>query len=712
MKTPTHHPLRIAVNTLALFGIAALIANNASAQLPLPIYEPIPASYTNGAADETISVPATNAPATLPGRRIGNGTTTTVWSFGGTPGGGSCLAIGGENTLSYPGLFQTPGSIGLFIRTNGTTANRSRAMLFPAVNSGTLYASFLMNIQTSPTNNRLFTTLDTVTTGTGGNSIAGVWLTSTNTLGISKSTAAAPDGTATTTPLGAGTHLVVLRYTWNAGTDDDEVALWVDPPGGSLNAPEGSVPGANLSVITGTDIASLSSFHIRHPQGGQVPAGIYLDEFRVATTWANVTSTQALCTAASIATQPVDRTVNEGIGGSFAVIAGGTSPVFQWQISTNGGTSWNNVSGGIGQTAATYQTPATTPGNNGNKFRVIVSVTCGGGSSVTSAPVTLTVVNGAVTPNGVVVDDVFQDGGYNNGTYGISNSIWFAGVNDTLDANSGLSMLGLVPASSVNWIGYYTDNSITNLPVHLDVGRALKSSLVFKGSQVTSNGGSLRIGFFDYADGATRLTANGFGNNVSAANVRGYLVNVNYGTNFTGNPITIFARQNLAATDLMGTTGDYLQLGAGPANLNNQPAFQEGVNYTFQLTVARTSATNCDVTCSITGGGSNWTHTVSDSTYAYPRFDTVGFRAPNAAQSAVTLEFTRLLVEVAASAPNPIPLTITQSGADVTLTWSNPAFSLQASSGVTGTYTNITGATSPHVISAGEAHKFFRLAYP
>ena len=716
MKTSTPAPSRIVVMSAALLGLVAWMASTASAQIPLPVYEPVPAYYTNGTADETVAVPAGGS--TFPARRIANGVTTAVWplAVGGGLGNGNVVAVGGATGLSYPGLYQDPStnSIGLYVRTNGTTANRTRGIRFTTTSSGSIYASFLLNLQQSPTNNRLFAKFETATSGTGsgggGGAMAGLWLTPTNTLGISKSTTAAPDGTATTPELSAGTHLVVTRYTWNGGTDDDEVALWLDP--GSLNAPEANVPAPTLAIANGTDVPSISTFFIHHPQSGQVPAGFFMDEIRIATNWADVTSTQALCIASGIAASPASQTVNEGIAARLSVVAAGTAPGFQWQVSTNSGTTWNNVTAGIGGTSQNYQTPPSTPADNGKQYRVIASVPCNG-SSATSAVAIVTVVNAAITPTGVAVDDVFQDG-YNNLPYGISNSVWFSSDADSLNIpGSSTSMLGTTPANSVTWLGYFTDDSVTNLPVHLEVGRALRGTLVFKASNITSNGGSLRIGFFDYADGSTRIANNSFGGSPpGSTNVLGYMTTFNFGTNFTGNPFSLFARNVLTSTDLMGTTANYLSLGSGPDNYAGAPAFQNDTTYTLEFTFGRRAINSVQFTTRLSGGGTNWSHTVTDNTYAYPRFDTVAVRAGNAATAASSFEFTRLLVEVIALPPEPIPLNISASGGNVTLTWTNPAFSLWAALDASGPYTNVPGATSPYTTSAGEARKFFRLILP
>ena len=700
---------------ICAIGLATFFAHAVTAQVPLPIYEPFPASYTN-TTDDSTQVPAGGA--TFPARRLGNGNTTAVWSIGGAQGGGSALVVGGAASLSYPGLFASPNTIGVFIRTNNTTATRSRAILFPANTAGTVYGSFLINVQQAPSptdpNNatgfgRLFAKFDSVTSGTGGTSMAGVWLTESNTIAISKSSNAAW-GADTATPLSAGTHLIVVRYTFNAGVDDDTVDLWIDPIAGSFSVPEVNVPAPTLSLATGLDVPSLSSFFIYHI-GSEVVASMFLDEIRLANTWADVTSTQALCSAASIATQPTSKTVNEGIAANYTVIAGGSNPTFQWQISTDGGGNWNDVSTGLGGTSQNYQTPPTSLADTGKKFRVIANVSCGIGSSVTSAPVDLTVVAAVATPNGVIMDDVFVDAQYNNIPLDSSNSVWLQSVSGTLDASSGTHLLATSQATSANWIGFFTDDSVTNLPVHLGVGKAIKATLVFKGNNITTNNGNFRIGLFDFADGGTRPIVDGTGVANSGVGVRGYMASINYGTNFSTNPLSLNVRNSLVA-DLMGTTGNYLGLGGGPGGYAGAPAFQNGVAYTAVFTVTRTAVDSTTFDVSFTGGGTNWSHSRVDSIYAYPRFDAIGIRSASAALSADSFEISRLLVEVVTAAPTPEPLNISSSGGNVTLTWTNSAFKLQADTSVTGTYTNVPGAVSPYIAPATGAAQYFRLIWP
>ena len=65
-----------------------------------------------------------------------------------------------------------------------------------------------------------------------------------------------------------------------------------------------------------------------------------------------------------------------------------------------------------------------------------------------------------------------------------------------------------------------------------------------------------------------------------------------------------------------------------------------------------------------------------------------------------------------ATGVRPEALQIRQIEDGVVLTWSNPAFSLEASGAIGGTYTRIYGATSPYTNAIGVGAKFFRLANP
>lgn len=706
------------LKTACLAAILAGGVASVSAQIALPWHEPFPLTYTNaeaGASTETTYYP--QGGPNYPSVRIGTGNTLTIWSIGGGQGNGSPLVVGPAG-LSYPGLGDpnAPVSAGLYVRTNNTTGNRQRGAVFTPQTGGTVYSSFLLNSETLPLDRRLVVFLSSQNSGTLTGGPLGVWIEADGKLSLTKSANSANAGVVQPTPLAtttsslsAGTHLVVVRYTFNPGSDDDEVALWLDPAANTLGVSEGNVPAATLSGTTGTDAATVTSFWVFHPSQ-ELTNSFILDEVRVGLTWADVTPSGAVCNSAFVSTDPVDATVVEGLSASLTAVFGGTSPTYQWQVSTDGGTVWNDVSGGIGINGPTYLTPPNTLASSGHKYRAIGTVACNN-SSATSAVATVTVTPAVAATNGVYLDDVFADFQYNNIPIDSSNSVWLQSVSGTLDASLGTHLTATSQAGSVTWLGFLTDDSQVNQPIHLPVGKALKVTLVFKGNNITASAGNFRIGLFDYADGGVRPTFDGSGVQNSGLGVRGYMVALNYGLNFSANPYSLYVRNSLV-TDLMGTTGNYIGLGGGPTGYAGAQAFQNGVAYTAVFTVSRTGDSSVTFDVNITGGGTNWTHSRVDNDYAYPRFDSIGIRSAGAALAADSFEISRLLVEVVSAAPTPENLNISAGSGNITLTWSNPAFTLQAAPNVTGTYTNVTGATSPYVVPASGAARFFRLTWP
>lgn len=297
------------------------------------------------------------------------------------------------------------------------------------------------------------------------------------------------------------TVFVVVRQQMIVGGGDDVIDLWINPPASSFGLDEFSVPPPAVSTSSGVEDTSNTGPGRFYLASG---ANLTFDELRIASTWAEATPSVSACDPAAVTVDPTNQTVTADIPATFSITATGTSPAFQWQISTNGGNTWNNVTGG-GANSPTYATPNTTLADDGSQFRCLVTVSCGGGSSATSAAATVTVVAPVVTPLGLVVEDTWADFERNNPPVTTNNSIW---LGQGLDASSG-TLVGFTAAGSSRlWLGFFTDDStLPVLPVHLETGRAIRATLVFTPVNVVPNGGnSLRIGMFDYADGGTRPT--------------------------------------------------------------------------------------------------------------------------------------------------------------------------------------------------------------
>src|SRR5690606_25002455 len=92
----------------------------------------------------------------------------------------------------------------------------------------------------------------------------------------------------------------------------------------------------------------------------------------------------------SITTQPASVNVCSGGDGVFNVVAIGSSPTYQWQVSTDGGATWTNVPGA---TADGLTINNVTPAQHNNQYRVLINNICG--TPVTSTSATLTVSEAA-----------------------------------------------------------------------------------------------------------------------------------------------------------------------------------------------------------------------------------------------------------------------------------------------------------------------------
>lgn len=97
--------------------------------------------------------------------------------------------------------------------------------------------------------------------------------------------------------------------------------------------------------------------------------------------------------APTVTTQPANTSVVAGSTATFTVAATGSpTPTVQWQVSTNGGTSWTNV---IGATNSSYTTGATVLADSGNEYRAILTNSV---TAVASNAATLTVTPAPIAP--------------------------------------------------------------------------------------------------------------------------------------------------------------------------------------------------------------------------------------------------------------------------------------------------------------------------
>jgi hypothetical protein len=97
-------------------------------------------------------------------------------------------------------------------------------------------------------------------------------------------------------------------------------------------------------------------------------------------------ATLTVTTAPAVTADPASLAVCAGTGASFTSTASGSpTPTVQWQVSSDGGTTFTNVPGA---TSTTLNLPPTTAGQNGNLYHAVFTNACG---TATSANATLTV---------------------------------------------------------------------------------------------------------------------------------------------------------------------------------------------------------------------------------------------------------------------------------------------------------------------------------
>lgn len=337
-----------------------------------------------------------------------------------------------------------------------------------------------------------------------------------------------------------------------------------------------------------------------------------------------------------IITQPLNQTVPAGSNVNFRVFATGSAPLeYQWCF---------NGTNLVGATASTCTRTNVQPTDAGD-YAVIIWNSAG---AATSAVARL-----ALVPSGTVIAwDTWPDGTRTNTPITTSNTLWYASTADSLLARAS-SLLGLAaPTNSRLWVAYFTDEPAG--PVDLALGQTIRANLVFTPTNVAGWTGSgtargLRLGLFNYAAGAIRLTGDGFsGSGGSGENVQGYMLNENFYTSFTvDRPMEILARINLASANLLGTAADYVSLASGPPGCLSAPAFASGTEYKLEFSVTRTASDAVEVTTRLSGHDLDLASTTTDHRPDAARsFDAFAIRPNSAAASAAAFTFTEFKVEV------------------------------------------------------------------
>jgi len=172
---------------------------------------------------------------------------------------------------------------------------------------------------------------------------------------------------------GVGALGTGLAYQWQASADNG--LTWA------------ALPGAASSTLTLANVALADH--------GKRFRAFVSNSVGSVTSAAATLSVTAVVVPVNITAHPASQNVNEGQTAVFTVAASGTAPTYQWQVSSNSGTSWAAVGGGIVANAAMLSLPGVQVADSGKLFRAVVA---NGAGPVTSQPATLTVKPNVTAP--------------------------------------------------------------------------------------------------------------------------------------------------------------------------------------------------------------------------------------------------------------------------------------------------------------------------
>lgn len=220
-------------------------------------------------------------------------------NLGSTDGGGAVwtlprgnviqIQVSAAAALAAPSGFAAASGLGVAVTATGT--RKQTGALFngttgvSAAKGNVVYASFLLNVRNLPASGCMRVAYMHELAASKGD--IEVVVSSKGQVGVQKR------GRATTfvsgTPMaGPGTHLVVMRYTFRGG--NDEAAVWVDPDRNRYGVNPAPTNGEfAFTTGGGPDMSSPITYFIIDSPAAVGPV-FWIDEVRVGTTWADVTS--------------------------------------------------------------------------------------------------------------------------------------------------------------------------------------------------------------------------------------------------------------------------------------------------------------------------------------------------------------------------------------------------------------------------------------
>ena len=134
------------------------------------------------------------------------------------------------------------------------------------------------------------------------------------------------------------------------------------------------------------------------PYNDQYAYNVNIDNVSISAGSASACLSTTACTAATVSTNPSNQSVCANGNAAFSVVASGSVASYQWQLSTDGGATWNNVNnGGVysNATTATLNITGVTSGLNNYSYRCLITGACSGTPTSNAATLTVSALPGS-----------------------------------------------------------------------------------------------------------------------------------------------------------------------------------------------------------------------------------------------------------------------------------------------------------------------------
>jgi hypothetical protein len=285
--------------------------------------------------------------------------------------------------------------------------------------------------------------------------------------------------------------------------------------------------GSTWSNIAGATTTTYS-FTAAMSQSGNQFRAIFTNSAGSATSNAATLTVNAVTTAPTITAQPSNVTVTAGQTAMFTAAATGTpTPTVQWQVSTNGGSTFTNISGA---TATSYTFTAATS-QSGNQYRAVFTNSAG---SATSNGATLTV-------NAASQGPVFLQASANQ-THTGSNSVTLGST--TTSGDTIVVEVDFASSASFTSISDNQGNTYVQIGTQQQSTSFGASSRLYYATNI--KGGALAISSaLTGTPSFHELYVNEYSGINPSSPLDGFSVNVSTGSSFTSNSVTTIAANDL-----------------------------------------------------------------------------------------------------------------------------------------------------------------------